>query len=86
MKALRIPGGAGKISRSQMDKYQVALKTLGVGNYATVELKDSEIQSRLSKAVGEDCLRGIASAAGALPGDLMVLLGAEEPRGRTAPT
>ena len=31
VKALRIPGGAGKISRSQMDKYQVPLKTLGAG-------------------------------------------------------
>ena len=78
VKALRIPGGAGKISRSQLDKYQVPLKTLGVGNYATLELKDSGIQSRLTKAVGEDCLQGIASAAGALPGDLVVLLGSEE--------
>ena len=78
VKALRIPGGAGKISRSQMDKYQVPLKTLGVGNFATLELKDSEIQSRLSKTVGEECLRGIASATGATAGDVIVLLGCEE--------
>jgi aspartyl-tRNA synthetase len=78
VKALRIPGGAGKISRSQMDKYQVPLKTLGAGNFALLELKDSEIQSRLSKTVGEECLRGIAKAAGATAGDLIVLLGCEE--------
>jgi aspartyl-tRNA synthetase len=78
VKALRIPGGAGKISRSQMDKYQVPLKTLGVGNSAILELKDSEIQSRLTKTVGEECLRGIASATGAAAGDLIVLLGCEE--------
>ena len=78
VKALRIPGGAGKITRSQMDKYQVPLKTLGAGNVATLELKDSEIQSRLSKAVGEECLRDIVSATGATPGDVVVLLGSEE--------
>jgi aspartyl-tRNA synthetase len=78
VKALRIPGGAGKISRSQMDKYQVPLKTLGAANFATLELKDSEIQSRLSKTVGEECLREIASATGATAGDVIVLLGGEE--------
>ena len=78
VKALRIPGGAGKISRSQMDKYQVPLKTLGAGNFALLELKDSEIQSRLSKTVGEKCLRGIVNATGATAGDLIVLLGCEE--------
>ena len=77
-KALRIPGGAGKISRSQMDKYQVVLKTLGAANLALLELRDSEIQSRLTKAVGEECLRGIANATGAVAGDVIVLLGSEE--------
>jgi aspartyl-tRNA synthetase len=78
VKALRIPGGGGKISRSQMDKYQVPLMTVGAGSFATLELKDSEIQSRLSKTVGEECLRGIASATGAMAGDAIVLLGCEE--------
>jgi aspartyl-tRNA synthetase len=78
VKALRVPCGAGKISRSQIDKYQVPLKTLGAGNFAILELKDTEIQSRLSKTVGEECLRGIASATGATAGDLIVLLGCEE--------
>ncbi len=78
VKALRLPSGAGKISRSQMDKYQVPLKALGVGNFATLELKDSEIQSRLSKTVGEEFLRGIANAVGAIAGDMVVLFGSEE--------
>jgi aspartyl-tRNA synthetase len=78
VKALRIPGGAGKISRSQMDKYQIPLKTLGAGNIALVELKDGEIQSRLSKTVGEECLRGLASVTEAVAGDLLVILGCEE--------
>jgi aspartyl-tRNA synthetase len=78
VKALRIPGGAGKISRSQMDKYQAPLNALGAGNVAMLELKDAEIQSRLSKTVGEECLRGIASATGATAGDAIVLLGCEE--------
>ena len=78
VKALRIPGGAGRISRSQMDKYQVPLKTLGVGNFATLELKDSEIQSRLTKTVGKECLESIASATGAAAGDVVILLGCEE--------
>jgi aspartyl-tRNA synthetase len=78
VKALRIPGGAGQISRSQMDKYQVPLMTVGAGSFATLELRDSEIQSRLTKTVGEECLRSIVSATGATAGDVVVLLGCEE--------
>jgi aspartyl-tRNA synthetase len=78
VKALRIPGGTGKISRSQMDKYQATLQSLGVANSSTIELKGSEIQSRLTKATGEDFLRGVASATEAAPGDLIVLIGTEE--------
>jgi len=78
VKALRIPEGAGKITRSQMDKYQVPLKTLGAGNFAILELKEGEIQSRLSKTVGEECLRHLAGVTGAAAGDLVILLGCEE--------
>jgi aspartyl-tRNA synthetase len=78
VKAMRIPGGAGKISRSQMDKYQATLQSMGVANSSTIELKDSGIQSRLMKAVGEELLRGIAGATGAASGDLIILIGAEE--------
>jgi len=78
VKALRLPGGAGKISRSQMDKYQATLQSLGVANSATMEVKAEGIQSRLMKAVGEDCLRSIANATSAAPGDLVILIGADE--------
>jgi aspartyl-tRNA synthetase len=78
VKALRIPGGAGKISRSQMDRYQVTLHSLGAGNFATLEVKDSDIQSRLTKIVGEESLRAAANDAGARSGDVVVLLGSEE--------
>jgi aspartyl-tRNA synthetase len=78
LKALRIPHGAGKISRSQMDKYQATLQSLGVANSATIEVKGSDIQSRLSKAVGEESLRGIAQAVEAAAGDLIMVIGAEE--------
>jgi aspartyl-tRNA synthetase len=78
VKALRLPGGAGKISRSQMDKYQATLQSLGVANSSTIELKGAEIQSRLMKAVGEEPLRGIVSAVNAVAGDLIMVIGAEE--------
>jgi aspartyl-tRNA synthetase len=41
-------------------------------------LKDSEIQSRLAKTVGEEYLRSIANATRAMAGDVVVLLGSEE--------
>jgi len=78
VKVLRIPGGAGKLSRSQMDKYQATLQSLGVSNSATIELKGSDIQSRLTKAVGPEAVKGITGATDAMPGDAIVLLGAEE--------
>jgi aspartyl-tRNA synthetase len=78
VKALRIPGGAGKISRSQMDRYQATLQSLGVANSSTLELAGTGIQSRLLKATGEELLRRIAGETGAAPGDLIVLIGAEE--------
>ena len=78
VKAMRIPGGAGKLSRSQMDKYQATLQSLGVSNSATIELKGGDIQSRLIKAIGADAVKEITGATGAIPGDAIVLLGAEE--------
>jgi len=78
IKALRIPGGAGKVSRSQMDKYQATLQSLGVANSATIELKGAEIVSRLTKAIGEDAVKSICAATEATPGDLIIVIGAEE--------
>jgi aspartyl-tRNA synthetase len=76
-KALRVPGAAAKISRSQFDRYQDTLKQLGAANAAYLTVTDAGVQSRMSKALGEGGLQAIAVAVEAQPGDLVVLLGAE---------
>ncbi len=76
-KALRVPGAAAKISRSQFDRYQETLKQLGAANAAYLTVTDAGIQSRMSKALGDDGLQAIAADMEAQAGDLVVLLGAE---------
>ena len=76
-KALRVPGAAAKISRSQFDRYQETLKQLGAANAAYLTVTDAGVQSRMSKALGDDGLQAIAAAVEAQVGDLVVLLGAE---------
>ena len=76
-KALRVPGAAAKISRSQFDRYQETLKQLGAANSAYLTVTEAGIQSRMSKALGDDGLQAIAAATEAQAGDLVVLLGAE---------
>jgi aspartyl-tRNA synthetase len=76
-KALRVPGAAAKISRSQFDRYQETLKQLGAANAAYLTVTDAGVQSRMSKALGDDGLQAIAAAVEAERGDLVVLLGAE---------
>jgi aspartyl-tRNA synthetase len=76
-KALRVPGVGAKISRSQFDRYQETLKQLGAANAAYLTVTDAGVQSRMSKALGDDGLQAIAAATEARPGDLVVLLGAE---------
>ncbi len=76
-KALRVPGAAAKISRSQFDRYQETLKHMGAANAAYLTVTDAGVQSRMSKALGDDGLQAIAAAVEAQTGDLVVLLGAE---------
>jgi aspartyl-tRNA synthetase len=76
-KALRVPGAAAKISRSQFDRYQETLKQMGAANAAYLTVTDAGVQSRMSKALGDDGLEAIAAAVEAQAGDLVVLLGAE---------
>ncbi|HET7216218.1 MAG TPA: aspartate--tRNA ligase [Terriglobia bacterium] len=76
-KALRVPGTAAKISRSQFDRYQETLKQMGAANSAYLTVTEAGIQSRMSKALGDDGLHAIAAATEAQAGDLVVLLGAE---------
>ena len=76
-KALRVPGAGTKISRSQFDRYQETLKQMGAANAAYLTVTDEGVQSRMSKALGDDGLQAIAAAVEAQPGDLVILLGAE---------
>jgi aspartyl-tRNA synthetase len=76
-KALRVPGAAAKISRSQFDRYQDTLKQLGAANAANLTVTDAGVQSRMKNALGDDGLQAIAAAMKAEQGDLVVLLGAE---------
>jgi aspartyl-tRNA synthetase len=76
-KALRVPGAAAKISRSQFERYLETLKHMGAANAAYLTVTDEGIQSRMSKALGDDGLQAIVAATEAQAGDLVVLLGAE---------
>lgn len=76
-KALRVPGGAAKISRSQFDRYQETLKQMGAANSAYLTVTEAGIQSRMKNALGDDGLAAIVAATGAQTGDLVILLGAE---------
>jgi aspartyl-tRNA synthetase len=76
-KALRVPGAAAKISRSQFDRYQETLKQMGAANAAYLTVTDAGVQSRMKNALGDDGLQAIAAAVDAKAGDLVVLLGAE---------
>jgi aspartyl-tRNA synthetase len=76
-KALRVPGAAAGISRSLFDRYQETLKQMGAANSAYLTVTDAGIQSRMSKALGDDGLAAIVAATEARTGDLVILLGAE---------
>ena len=76
-KALRVPGAAAKISRSQFDRYQDTLKQMGAANSTYLTVTEAGVQSRLKNALGDDGLAAIVAATAAQTGDLVVLLGAE---------
>jgi len=76
-KALRVPGAAAKISRSQFDRYQETLKQMGAANSAYLTVTDAGVQSRLKNALGDEGLAAVVAATGAQTGDLVILLGAE---------
>ena len=76
-KALRVPGGAGKLSRSQLDRYQQALQDAGVSSSAYLTVSESGIQSRLKNALGEETLQQLAAAVEAQTSDLVILAGVD---------
>jgi aspartyl-tRNA synthetase len=74
LKALRVPGW-GSVSRSQLDKLQDMIRTTGVDWSSYVKVGESETQSPLIKAIGEDAVRSLVQSVQAAAGDLVVLLG-----------
>jgi aspartyl-tRNA synthetase len=79
MKACRVPGWAS-VSRSQLDRLQVPAMAAGASSFAYVSVGDMEIQSRLSRIVGDATIRGLVESLQAQPGDMVLLLGADSDR------
>lgn len=74
VKALRVPGW-GTASRSQLDKLQDTARSLGADWFSYLKVGDSEVQSPLTKILGEQAVRSLAASAGAQAGDTVLLLG-----------
>jgi aspartyl-tRNA synthetase len=67
--------GAGDYSRKQLDELTELAKTHGAGGLGWVKASaEGEVTSSLLKALGEDQTRGLLEAAGAGPGDLVLLV------------
>jgi aspartyl-tRNA synthetase len=74
IKALRVPGSA-ELSRAQLDRLQEVAKKSGADWFSYIKVATPEAQSPLAKVAGEEAVRSLASAAGAVSGDLVLLLG-----------
>jgi len=84
--AIAVPG-CGEYSRKQTDELTEWVKRPQIGMQGLVYIKynpDSTLRSSIDKFYGEDRLRAIAAAAGAVPGDLVLLLAGREDRTRKA--
>jgi aspartyl-tRNA synthetase len=74
LKALRVPGWAS-VSRSQLDKLQEMARSTTADWFSYLKVEGSGNQSPLIKAVGNEAVQSLATAAGAQAGDLVILLG-----------
>ncbi|HEX8686973.1 MAG TPA: amino acid--tRNA ligase-related protein, partial [Pyrinomonadaceae bacterium] len=72
VKGLVVRGGA-HLSRKQLDELQEVVRRYGAGALAWVKLGD-ELSSSLLKALGEDAVTRLASAAGAGRGDAVLVV------------
>ena len=72
VKGIVVRGAAGW-SRKTLDELQEHAKRYGAGALAWIKLGD-EIASSLLKALGEETTRGVAGAAGAEPGDAVLVV------------
>lgn len=68
-----VPGGAS-YTRNQMDNLVDFTKSLGVGGLAYIKLTDKGIDSAIEKFLGSDLCRKICDAAGAQPGDNVLIV------------
>jgi aspartyl-tRNA synthetase len=71
VRALRVPGGAEKLSRKVVDGYEQIARTSGAGGLAAVKLAGDGFQTGIAKHLGGigDALKG---ALGLEPGDLVL--------------
>ncbi|HWO00460.1 MAG TPA: aspartate--tRNA ligase, partial [Blastocatellia bacterium] len=75
IKAINVKGGA-KYSRKQLDELTDIGKRFGAGGLAWTKTADSgETTSSLLKALGEEKVSGLASAAGSAAGDCLLIVG-----------
>jgi aspartyl-tRNA synthetase len=72
VKGIVVKGGAG-VSRKTLDEFQEHAKRYGAGALAWIKLGD-EVASSLLKALGEETIKGMASAAGAEQGDAVLIV------------
>ena len=74
LKALRVPG-QGATARSQLDKLQETAKTAGAEWFSYAKVGNPEVQSPLTKVIGDDAVRSLTESVKSQPGDLIILLG-----------
>jgi aspartyl-tRNA synthetase len=72
VKGIVVKGGA-QFSRKTLDELQEHAKRYGAGALAWIKLGD-EVSSSLLKALGEETIKGMASAAGASEGDAVLVV------------
>ncbi|HEX8423525.1 MAG TPA: aspartate--tRNA ligase [Pyrinomonadaceae bacterium] len=72
VKGIVVRGGAG-LSRKALDELQEHAKRYGAGALAWIKLGD-EVSSSLLKALGEETIKGMASAAEASAGDAVLVV------------
>ncbi|HYP01572.1 MAG TPA: aspartate--tRNA ligase [Pyrinomonadaceae bacterium] len=73
VKGIVVRGGAAGLSRKTLDELQEHAKRYGAGALAWIKLGD-EVSSSLLKALGEETIKGMASAAGAEGGDAILIV------------
>jgi aspartyl-tRNA synthetase len=83
IKALRVPGWSDA-SRSQLDKLQEMVKSLGADWFSYIRMSGPAPQSPLTKALDEPAVAALAASVAAQPGDLVLLVGIKSASSRGA--